>query len=387
MAVDRRGEHLGTDVVSAVVHRRADPAQQLGVVLGIGEPGLRLAPGLVDLPCGLEMPLRRTLLGRDPVAQRPRGGAGIADEPQVDGRAATDVRAVVVHLHDGDVLGVPVAVREIGAEHEQQVAPVQRGLRADVADEAGLAHLVRVVVIEAVLGLERDHHGGLQLLGEREDVLAALPRAAADEQRRLLRGVQEGDGPLERVRGGDGAGGELDEVRQPRHLELEPTDVAGDGEHRDATLGTGGVDGLLDQVGRLLGVGDGPGEHGDVGVEDVVVDLLEHVGAHLRGGHLAADGEHRRVGLLGVVQTVEQVHTTRTDGAHAHAERAGELRVGRRRERPRLLVAYADPLEALGTTDGVGDRVERVAHDAPGRGHPQVDERSDQHVGNGHGHV
>ena len=62
---------------------------------------------------------------------------------------------------------------------------------------------------------------------------------------------------------------------------------------------------------ELVGAGDGLAEHRDVGEERVVVDLLEEVAADLLAGHLAADREHGRVGLLRVVQAVEQVDRTR----------------------------------------------------------------------------
>ena len=163
-------------------------------------------------------------------------------------------------------------------------------------------------------------------------------------------------------------------------------DDAGQGQHRDAPLVEGGVAGLLDEARQLVRRGDGRGEDSDVGEERVVVDLLEEVRADLPARHLATDGEHRGVGLLRVVQTVEQVDGAGADGAHADGEPVGELGLRAGRERPRLLVPHPDPLDALLAADRVGDGVERVAHHSPHLGHAVVGEGVDQQLGNG-GHA
>jgi hypothetical protein len=91
------------------------------------------------------------------------------------------------------------------------------------------------------------------------------------------------------------------------------------------------------------------------------------------------------VGLLGVVQAVEQVDRARADGAQADAEATGELGLGADRERGRLLVTYADPLDPVVLADRVGDGVERVADDAPELGDAVVGERGDDGGSDGSG--
>ena len=85
--------------------------------------------------------------------------------------------------------------------------------------------------------------------------------------------------------------------------------------------------------------------------------------------------------FLRVVQPVEQVDRAGPDGAHAHPEAAGELGLRAGGERARLLVAHADPLDAVLAPDGVGDRVERVADDTPHLADAVLGERVDQQLG------
>ena len=163
--------------------------------------------------------------------------------------------------------------------------------------------------------------------------------------------------------------------------EILPAHVAGQRQHRHAGRQQRPLDGLLEQPGQLLGARDRAAEDRHVAEQRVVVDLLEEVAAQLGERHLAAQREHRRVRLLGVVEAVEQVDRAGADRAHADAERARELRLRGRGERAGLLVADADPLHPVLAADGVGDRVERVTDDAPDRRHALAGERADDALG------
>ena len=298
-----------------------------------------------------------------------------------------DVGAVGVQLDHGLSRRIELLVREVRPDHEQHVTAVEGDRAGVVAEQPGLADLVGVVVLEPLLALERDHHRRGQPLGQLEHLGPRVAGSLADEQRHPT-GVVHGRG-----RAGEGLVARCrrrpvgDEPRDRGALgQVEAADVAGQGQHRDAPLVEGGVAGLLDEARQLVRRGDGRGEDGDVGEERVVVDLLEEVRADLPARHLAADGEHRGVGLLRVVQAVEQVDGAGADGAHADGEPVGELGLRAGRERPRLLVPHPDPLDALLAADRVGDGVERVAHHSPHLGHAVVGEGVDQQLGNG-GHA
>ena len=317
----------------------------------------------------LQVPAIR--LRADPFEQCRHRQARVSHHRVIDGGAPPDVARAVVDLDDLLALGIPVGVGEVGAQHEQQVAPVKRVLGRRVADEAALAHGVGVVGFQAWLGLEGQHHRRGQPVGELQDLGTGVARAVADKQRDPLGGVDA------LGRAGDCAGlghdrhvGAGDARRRPIHI--LGGDVAGNGQHGDSGGVEGALDRLLDQARELGGAGEGAAEDRHVTEHGVVVDLLKEVRAQLGQRHLPADGQHRRMGLLGVIEAVEEMQRARAHRAHAHPQWRAELRLSARGKRAGLLVAHPDPLQAFLEADGVGDRVQRVADDAPHRPHAQV---------------
>ena len=73
----------------------------------------------------------------------------------------------------------------------------------------------------------------------------------------------------------------------------------------------------------------------------------------------------------------KQVQRAGTHRAHAHAEGAGELGLGAGGESGDLLVAHADPFDAVIEPDGLGDGVQRIADDTPNLAHTEIGERVD----------
>ena len=122
----------------------------------------------------------------------------------------------------------------------------------------------------------------------------------------------------------------------------------------------------------------------DVGERGGEVEVLERAAAaHLRR-HLARDREHRRAVDLGVVQPGEQVGGARARDREARRELAGELPVGRRRERGRALVADTDEREVaalLGVAHRVGEAEVGVADHAEHVRDAPREHRLDHHVG------
>ena len=239
--------------------------------------------------------------------------------------------------------------------------------RRGVADQPGLADLERVVVLEALLGLEREHHRRGQPVGELEHLVARVARALADEQRHRAGVVEQRRPPAATASGAGmlrgrwstkrGSGGAL--------RQLEPADVAGQGEHRDARSCRAALPACSISSGSWSMLVTVRQKTATSANSRSLSTSWKKSLPMLRARHLTADRQHRGVRLLGVVQTVEQVDRAGPDGAHADAEAAGQLRLGAGRERADLLVAYADPLDAVLAADRVGDRVERVADDAP----------------------
>ena len=160
--------------------------------------------------------------------------------------------------------------------------------------------------------------------------------------------------------------------------------LVGEHEVRDAAL----HERVLAREAHQLGV-VGVALHGlrverDVGERGGEVEVLERAApAHLRR-HLPRDREHRRAIDLGVVETGEQVGGARARDREARGELAGELAVGRRRERGRALVADADEREVaalLGLAHRVGESEVRVADHAEHVGDAPREHRLDHDVG------
>ena len=111
---------------------------------------------------------------------------------------------------------------------------------------------------------------------------------------------------------------------------------------------------------------------GDVGEHAVEVQLLlVAAAAHGRFG-LAADGEHRHVVELGVVEAGDQVGGARTAGREADAELAGEFCMRDGHEGAHFLVARLDEVDLAVALKGADHAVDAVAgiavdpFDAPG---------------------
>ncbi len=163
------------------------------------------------------------------------------------------MRPVGVDLDGDGPVRQELGVGEVGADHQQQVAAVERDGAGAVAEQAGLADLVRVVVLQALLRLQAEHHRRLQPLRQREHLVPGVTCALADQHRHLRRGVDRPRGLADRLRRGRGRRLLDDEARDRGVLvDVEPADVPGQGEDGDAPLLERGVAGLLDHPGELV---------------------------------------------------------------------------------------------------------------------------------------
>ena len=123
---------------------------------------------------------------------------GVADDGVVDRVPTADVLADGVDLHDDLPGRVELLVGEVGADHEQQVAAVERDRAGVVAQQAGLPDLEGVVVLEPLLALEGDHHRGGEPLRDGEHRGPRVACTRADEHRDPIRPVDRGRGLRDR---------------------------------------------------------------------------------------------------------------------------------------------------------------------------------------------
>src|SRR4051812_27759434 len=86
------------------------------------------------------------------------------------------------------------------------------------------------------------------------------------------------------------------------------------------------------------------------------------------------------------IEPGDQVIAAGTCRAAAHAELACELRLPGRSQRGAFLVSHADPLDRLLAPHRVGERIERIAHDAKNLTDSYPGKCFDENVGNGLSH-
>ena len=109
--------------------------------------------------------------------ERPNGRLRVSDKAVVDLGAPAELFSTDVDLDDRRVLGKELLVRKIGSDHQQQVAVHHRVIAGRKSEQAGHAHVKRVVVLDELLPAHRMHDRGLQLAGELRSIPHALPRS------------------------------------------------------------------------------------------------------------------------------------------------------------------------------------------------------------------
>src|ERR1019366_8008060 len=166
---------------------------------------------------------------------------------------------------------------------------------------------------------------------------------------------------------------------------LEVSDVAGQGEDRDAGGTICVVNRAADDARRLGCAGDHLGVHGALGEEPIGVGLLEVRSADLLARDVRGNREYRHPRAVRVVQAIDEVQVARPARPRAHREGARELSLSGSGERAGLLVAHLHPLDTLGTAHRIHNRVEAVAHDAVDVPHPSGDQLAHQLISDGTG--
>ena len=116
--------------------------------------------------------------------QRRERRAHVADDAEIDRRAATDVLRPEIDLRDADTAPsrIELAIGEVGPEHQQDVAVEHRVVAGREADQPGHADVVGIVPFDMLLAAQRVHHRRLEALAERQQLVvrALASRAAQD---------------------------------------------------------------------------------------------------------------------------------------------------------------------------------------------------------------
>src|SRR5216683_3213755 len=159
-------------------------AERFGNLLRVN----RFATGLVDRE-PVEILARLAVMFRRPVEMGAvalladereysfNSRANVAHHAEIDRRAAADLFGPQIHLRDANPCAarIELAIGEIGAEHQENVA-IEHGVVArGESDQPGHAHIKRVVPLDMLLAAERMHNGSFQAIGQREDLIMRAP--------------------------------------------------------------------------------------------------------------------------------------------------------------------------------------------------------------------
>ncbi len=328
------------------------------------------------------------LLVLDHRRQRAQRRCHVADHAQLQRRPAADVPGVAVDLDGLHLLvGQEVAEGEVGAEHQQHVGAIDRGVAAAVSEQAGHADCVGIVVLEPRLALEAVADRRLEPRGELAHlVLGLLAAVPAENSHRLCLVDQAGHGG--QVRGGgraDRRGGQRHPQRDRRRV--RDRHVAWQRDHHRAALSHRGGDRGAHQGPQLRRVDQPPDVQRGGGEERIWVQLLQGVRVQQRRLDVAGYRDDRRAFLPRVEQAVDQVRHARPRGA-AHRDRvAGQPRFGDRGEHAVLLMAHVDEVHRAVAPQRVDHRVQRVAHDPVATPHPRRRQHLPQAFGHSPGHL
>jgi hypothetical protein len=94
------------------------------------------------------------------------------------------------------------------------------------------------------------------------------------------------------------------------------------------------------------------------------MSLLEISAPDFGTGNLRRDGENGDAAALAIVKAVDQMQVSGSAASGAYSQFAGKMRLRARRERARLLITRAYPLDILAGANRIRDAIERVSWDA-----------------------
>ena len=106
----------------------------------------------------------------------------IPDQPQLQRAAIAQCFGAQVDLRDIAVLRIKLAIREIGAQHQQGVTAHHGLVTRCKTDQPGHADVIRVVVFDMFLAAQCVHDRGVQALGQGQDFRVGTGAACAAEQ-------------------------------------------------------------------------------------------------------------------------------------------------------------------------------------------------------------
>nr|GEU28584.1 hypothetical protein [Tanacetum cinerariifolium] len=295
------------------------------------------------------------------------GGQGLPHAPEQSQRERAAVAQRLgphVDLDDARMLGEKLAVRKIGAQDHQRVAPLHGLVAGRESHQPGHAHVVRVVVFDVFLAAQRVHDGRLQRAGQCQHLGVGARAAGAAEQGHPLGTVEDSRQLVHLVRLGQHGRQRGQQPLRRRGVQVPGGHVARHDDHGHAAPGHGNAHGAVQDLRQQRRVGHQLHVVAAFLEQALRVRGLEIIDADFRARNVRGYCEYRHAAALAVEQAVNQVQVAGTAAARAHGQLAGEVRIGAGCKGSAFLVAHVDPGDALLAAQRVRETIERIAHHA-----------------------
>src|SRR5271166_2706438 len=117
-------------------------------------------------------------------------GPGIAHKAEVNLGTASELLAAKIDLNHRRVFGKELLIREVGSDHQQQIAVHHRLVSGRESEKAGHAHIEGVVVLDELLPPHRVYDRSLQFAREFDQLGMRSSAARARKDRDPFRAAQ-----------------------------------------------------------------------------------------------------------------------------------------------------------------------------------------------------
>jgi hypothetical protein len=269
-----------------------------------------------------------------------------------------------IDLRDAGIFRKELPVGEVRAEYQQGVAALHGVIPGSESHQSCHADIEGIVVFDVLLAAQGMYDGCFQF-GRECDHLLVGPRTTGS--------AKQGDPrtPIQKICQRRDLGIRRTNER-PRGLEpggyfggdALQRDIAGNDYHGDSTFGDRHADGPRHDLRQQFSVGYQFDVVAAVLEEAFRMRRLKIIDADFRTRDVRGDGEHGNAAALAVEESVDEVQIAGTAAAGTDGEFTRQMRFSPRREGRALFVAHVYPLDRLEPPQGIGEAVERVAHDA-----------------------
>jgi hypothetical protein len=213
--------------------------------------------------------------------------------------------------------GKELPVRKVRADHQQHVAVHHGVIAGRKPEQAGPAHVERVVILDVLLATQRMHDRRFERTRECDQLRMRSGTARTAKDGDLLRRVEQLRQCGNFVLGRTHAWCRLRKMPPPLFDGSAQGHVSGQGNHRNAAARAGGLYGDLQDSGHLLGLGHQFTIVATLRKQMFRVGFLKISAADFMAGNLRRDSEDGHPAAVTVVEAVDQMEIPGTAAAGA----------------------------------------------------------------------